>query len=79
MQDARDTTDIVGSGAALLAGAAIATSSHGEMRFPAVPGDDAGVLRLFVEWLPLQRRYRFLDDYIAMILEDVAVPARAAA
>jgi hypothetical protein len=79
MQDERDTTDIAGKQCRAIGCAAIATSSHGETRFPAAPGDDAEILRLFAEWLSLQRRYRFLDDYIAMILEDVAVPARAAA
>ena len=72
MQDACNTTDnpsrrrlIAGSSAALLAGAAVATSSHGETKFPAVTGDDAEILRLFAEWLPLQRRYLFLDDQAA--------------
>ena len=46
MQDARDTTDnpsrrrlIAGSSAALLAGSAIATSSHGETKLPAATGE----------------------------------------
>ena len=72
MQDTRDTTDnpsrrrlIAGSSAALLAGAALATSSHGETKFPAASGDDAEILRLFAEWLPLQRRYHFLSDHTA--------------
>jgi hypothetical protein len=73
MQDTRDTTTanpsrrrlIAGSSAALLAGAALATSSHGDTRFPAASGDDAEILRLLAEWLPLQRRYRFLSDYTA--------------
>jgi hypothetical protein len=95
MQDARDTTDnpsrrrlIAGSSAALLAGAAIATSSHGETKLPAATGDDAEILRLFAEWLPLRRRYRFLDDHIAEMddipaeidheLRRVLVPAHLA-
>ena len=71
MQDARDTTDnpsrrrLIAGSSALLASAAIATSSHGETRFPAVTGDDAEILRLFAEWLPLQRRYRVLGDHTA--------------
>jgi hypothetical protein len=72
MQDARATTDnpsrrrlIAGSSAALLAGAAIATSPHGETKLLAATGDDAEILRLFAEWLPLHRRYRFLGDYTA--------------
>jgi hypothetical protein len=72
MQDARATTDnpsrrrlIAGGSAALLAGAAIATSAHGDPKFPAViGGDDAEIERLFTEWLPLRRRYRFLEDRI---------------
>ena len=72
MQDARDTTDnpsrrrlIAGGSAALLAGAAVATSPHGETKLPAATGDDAEILRLFAEWLPLERRYRFLSDPLA--------------
>jgi len=71
MQDTRDTTAnpsrrrlIAGSSAALLAGAALATSYHGDTKFPAANGDDAEILRLFAEWLPLQRRYHVLNDVI---------------
>jgi hypothetical protein len=71
MQDTRNTTDnpsrrrlIAGSSAALLASAALATSVHGEPKFPAANGDAAEILRLFAEWLPLQRRYHVLSDQI---------------
>jgi hypothetical protein len=71
MQDTRDTTDnpsrrrlIAGSSAALLAGAALATSAHADTKFPTASGDDAEILRLFAEWLPQQRRYHVLSDII---------------
>jgi hypothetical protein len=89
MQDARSTTEnpsrrrlIAGSSAALLAGSAVATSSHGDTKFLATIGDDAEILRLFAEWLPLQQRYRFLSDHtpetaeIDHELRDVLVPAQ---
>ena len=82
MQDTRDTTAnpsrrrlIASSSAALLAGAALATSSHGDTRFPSASGDDAEILRLFAAWLPLQRRYHVISDRTA---EMDPVPAEIA-
>jgi hypothetical protein len=82
MQDTRDTTAnpsrrrlIAGSSAALFAGAALATSVHAEPKFPAASGDDAQILRLLAEWLPLQRRYHALSDHTA---EMDPVPAEIA-
>jgi hypothetical protein len=82
MQDTRNTIAnhsrrrlIAGSSAALLAGAALATSSHAETRFPAASGDDAEILRLLAEWLPLQRRYFVLSDRTA---EMDLIPAEIA-
>ena len=82
MQDTRNTTDnpsrrrLIASGsAALLAGAALATPSHGETKFPAASGDDAEILRLLAEWLPLQRRYHVISDHTAemdLIPADIA-------
>jgi hypothetical protein len=54
-----------------LAGAAIAT------RAAASPagGDDAEIRRLFVEWQPLRRRYRFLEDRITEMDDMPDIPA----
>lgn len=81
MQDTHTTANpsrrrlIAGSSAALLAGTALATSSHGDTRFPTASGDDAEILRLLAEWQPLQRRYLVLSDRTA---EMDLIPAEIA-